>query len=50
MNKACSIYARASYNVKVLLMDIEFDPVASKMSHMTINTAAEREHAGEIKR
>ena len=48
LNKSCSLYLRASYNVEVLLMDMEFDPVVAKMSHVTFNTAAAREHVGDI--
>ena len=44
LNKACIFYARASYNVESLLMDMWFDPVASKMLHGTVNTASAREN------
>ena len=46
----CIIYARASYNVEVLLMDMDFDPVASKILHVKVNTEAAREHVGDIYR
>ena len=29
-------------------MDMEFDPVASKMPHVTVNKTASRENVGEI--
>ena len=47
LNKACSLYASASYNIEVLLMDMEFDPVASKIPRVTVNTASAREQVGE---
>ena len=50
LNKACGLYASASYNIEVLLMDMEFDPVASKMLHVTVNTEAAREKVGDIDR
>ena len=48
LNKACSLYASASYNIEVLLMDMEFDPVAAKIMHVEVNTAEAREHMREI--
>ena len=50
MNKTCSLYAHASYNVEILLLDMEFDPVSSKMLHGTVNMAEAREHVGDIER
>ena len=38
LNKTCSIYACDSYNVEVLLMYMEFETVAAKMRHVTVNT------------
>ena len=49
LNKTCILYAHASYNVEVILMDIQFGPVASKISHVAVNTAVAREHVGYIK-
>ena len=31
-------------------MDMDFDPVAAKMPHATVNMAAAREYVGDIKR
>ena len=46
LNITCSLYVRTSYNIKVLLIDIGFDPVAVKRPHVTVNMEAEREHVG----
>ena len=49
LNKSFRLYVRASYNVEALLMDMCFDPVAVEISHVIVNTAAARDHVGEIK-
>ena len=48
MNKTCSLYAHASYNVEFLLLYMGFYPVSSKISHGTVYTIESREHVGEI--
>ena len=48
LNKALSLYARASYNVEVLFMDMGFDPVSTNMSNVTVNMTAAHEHVGDI--
>ena len=51
LNKNCTIDAHLSYNVEVLLTDMEFDPVPAKIPHVyTVNTVAAREHVVEIER
>ena len=50
LNKVYIIYPREYYNVEVLLTDMEFDLVASKIPHVTVNTAAVRENMGDTER
>jgi len=33
-----------------MLIDMEFDPVAEQMPHITVNMAAAREHVPEVER
>ena len=47
--KVCGLYGRASYNVKVILLDMEFEPVEDIMpENVNCNFAAKRKHVGEI--
>ena len=46
MKISCSLYVHTSYNIKVLLIEMCFDPVSGKMPHVTVNMEAECEHVG----
>ena len=48
LSNSCSLYVHASYNVYFLSMDMDFDPVDSKIPHVAVNKAAVCEHVGEI--
>ena len=48
LDKVCKLHGSSGYIVDVMLMDMEFDPVAAKMPHITVNTVAAREHVAEI--
>ena len=49
--KVWCIYGRVSYNVKYILLDMEFEPVEAIMPKtVTCNFAAARKHVGEIER
>ena len=51
MAKACRLYGRISYNVKVILLDMEFEHVDTIMPEtVTCDFAAAQEHEGEIER
>ena len=48
--KVCRLYGRASYKVRVILLDMEFQPVQDFLPENVIcNCAAAREHVGEVK-
>ena len=42
------MYAHGGFIVNIILMDQEFDKLESKLDLVEINTAAAREHVGEI--
>ena len=46
LNESCSLYIGTYYNVEVILIYMEFDPVAAKFSHVQVNMAAASEHMG----
>ena len=50
VKKKINLYAKAGFVVNVVLMDQEFDKIASKIPLEEANTAATREHVAEIER
>ena len=42
--KIVKLYAKGGFQVKVVLMDKEFDKIRDAVGHLEINTTAEREH------
>eukprot|EP00804_Cyclotella_cryptica_P002560 CCRYP_010401-RA/>CCRYP_010401-RA protein AED:0.15 eAED:0.13 QI:0/0/0/0.5/1/1/8/0/1350 len=50
LNKVLNIYRRGGFTVRVVLMDMEFEPLADVFDLVTINKTAAREHVGEIER
>ena len=52
LTKVVQLYARGGFTVRTCLMDQEFDKIADKVCNglVEVNTAAAREHVGEIER
>eukprot|EP00804_Cyclotella_cryptica_P018940 CCRYP_006455-RA/>CCRYP_006455-RA protein AED:0.43 eAED:0.43 QI:0/0/0/1/0/0.5/2/0/319 len=50
LKKVLNIYRQGGFIVRVVLMDMEFKPLADVFDLVTINTLAAREHVGEIER
>ena len=48
--KIVQLYAQGGFQVKVILMDKEFDKIRDAVGHLEINTTAAREHDTEIER
>ena len=52
LRKIVNLYARGSYRVRTVMMDMEFEKVKDEkgMELVDVNTTAAREHVGEIER
>ena len=48
--KLFKLYEQGGFQVKVVLMDKEFDKIRDAVDHLEINTTAAREHVAEIER
>ena len=48
LNKIVKLNTRGGFVVNVIIMDQEFDKVEDEVRSVKINTAAAREHVGEI--
>ena len=48
--KIVKLYAKGGFQVKVVLMDKEFDKIRDAVGHLEINTTAVREHVAKIER
>ena len=48
--KIVKLYAKGGFQVKVVLMDKEFDKIRDAVGHLEINTTAAREHVAKIER
>ena len=48
--KIVKLYAQGGFQVKVVLMDKEFDKIRDAVGHLEINTTAIRDHVAEIER
>ena len=45
-----NLYRRGGYLIRTALMDMEFKPLADKMTDVNINTTSAREHVGDVER
>ena len=50
LTKVIMLYARGGFIVNLALMDKEFDAIKEFVPFLEVNTAAAREHVGEIER
>ena len=50
LRRVCMLYGRGGFVVRVILMDMEFEKVSDEIGLVEVNTAAAREHVGEIER
>ena len=48
--KTVKLYAKGGFEVKVVLMDKEFEKIQDALGHLEINTTAAREHVAKIER
>ena len=50
ITKIVKLYAKGGFQVKVVLMDKEFDEIRDAVGHLEINTTAVREYVTKIER
>ena len=48
--KIVKLYAKGGFQIKVVLMDKEFNKIKDDVGHLEVNTTATREHVAKIER